>query len=73
MTILDDLFQDKINEPFAEAPCFFSLELSMFVYDLMMEICPPTNQSQKEDSKAFSKVGKIVGVAKYSSNRKHML
>ena len=45
----------------------------MYVYDLMMEICPPTNQSHEEDSKAFSKVGKIVGVAKYSSNRKHML
>ena len=64
---------NKINEPFAEAPFFSSLELSMFVYDLMMEICPPTNQSHEEDSKAFSKVGKIVGVAKYSSNRQQML
>ena len=45
----------------------------MYVYDLMMEICPPTNQSREEDLKAFSKVGKIIGVAKYSSNRKQML
>ena len=32
------------------------LELSMFVFDLMMEICPPTNRSHEEDSKAVSKV-----------------
>ena len=53
-----------MNEPFAEAHCFCLLELSMYVYDLMMEICLPTNQSHEEDSKPFSKVGKIVGVAK---------
>ena len=60
----------KINEPFAEASCFCSLELFMFVYDLMMEICPPTNRSHEEDSKAFLKVGKIVGVAKYSPKQR---
>ena len=42
----------------------------MFVYDLMMEIFPPTNQSQEEDSKAFLMVGEIVGVAKYSPKQR---
>ena len=33
----------------------------------------PTNQSHEEDSKTFSKVGKIVKVTKFSSNRQQML
>ena len=40
----------------------------MMVQNLRMETCPPINRSHEEDSKAFIfKVGKIVGVAKYSS------
>jgi len=40
----------------------------MLVQNLRMETCPPINRSHEEDSKAFIfKVGKIVGVAKYSS------
>ena len=47
------------------------LELVIFVQNLMMETCPPTNRSHEEDSKAFFlKVGKIVGVAKYSSKNR---
>ena len=36
---------------------------------LMKEICPPTNASHEEDSKALIslRVGLLVGVAKYSS------
>jgi hypothetical protein len=35
----------------------------------MKEICPPTNASHEEDSKALIslRVGLLVGVAKYSS------
>ena len=36
----------------------------------MLEICPPTNQSYEDDSKAYLKVGDIVGVAKYSSKQR---
>ena len=36
----------------------------------MLEICPPTNQSYEDDSKAYLKVGEIVGVAKYSSKQR---
>ena len=45
---------------------FVLLDFSVIVLNLVMEICPPTNRSHEEDSKAFLKVGKIVGVAKYS-------
>ena len=45
-------------------------KISVFVLNLMMEICPPTNRSHEEDSKAFLKVGEIVGVAKYSSKQR---
>ena len=44
----------------------------MFDLIFMMEICPPTNQSYEEDSKACLKVGEIVGVAKHSSKQKRI-
>ena len=49
---------------------FLLKRFSVFVLNLMMEICPPTNRSHEEDSKAFLKVGEIVGVAKYSSKQR---
>ena len=48
----------------------YLLRVAAPVLNLVMEICLPTYRSNEEDSKALSKAGKIVGVAKYSPKQR---